>query len=263
MALTPTEALYSSLQMAYDHFNTELFDGRLPNVIFTMQRQQKCMGYLSPDRWASTERDQHCHELAINPSFIGKSSLLNTCQTLVHEACHVWQYSDTSATPSRNGYHNTEWALKMEGIGLMPSHTGLPGGKKTGQKMSDYPILGGQFLEACRTLITVQSFRIPWFDRWAFPANEYQLPHEIKEYLDGKQTGAGQDEPPQSNVVELLATPLVELLKGGRADTFLPAAAKAPPTRTKYQCDCKDNIWGKPGLKIKCETCKQRFLALD
>ena len=29
--------------------------------------------------------------------------------------------------PSRNGYHNKEWADLMERVGLMPSDTGAPG----------------------------------------------------------------------------------------------------------------------------------------
>lgn len=38
-------------------------------------------------------------------------------------------------------------------------------------------------------------------------------------------------------------------------------AAKAPPTRSKYKCLCvKPNlIWGRPGLKIRCEECQSSF----
>jgi len=38
-----------------------------------------------------------------------------------------------------------KWARKMEGIGLMPSSTGKPGGKKSGGKVGDYVIAGGCF----------------------------------------------------------------------------------------------------------------------
>lgn len=43
---------------------------------------------------------------------------------------------------------NEEWADKMEGIGLMPSSTGKPGGSRTGEKMADYAIEGGLFMQA-------------------------------------------------------------------------------------------------------------------
>ena len=45
------------------------------------------------------------------------------------------------------GMHNKQWAEKMKSLGLMPSHTGLTGGKKTGQKMKHYPIPDGLFLK--------------------------------------------------------------------------------------------------------------------
>lgn len=48
---------------------------------------------------------------------------------------HLWQYH--FGKPGRRGYHNKEWANKMESIGLMPSSTGQPGGDKTGDKMAE------------------------------------------------------------------------------------------------------------------------------
>jgi hypothetical protein len=59
---------------------------------------------------------------------------------------HVWQH--VFGTPSKRGYHNREWAAKMKSNGLQPSSTGMVGGKETGQRMSDYPIPNGRFLNA-------------------------------------------------------------------------------------------------------------------
>ena len=36
--------------------------------------------------------------------------------------------------PSRNGYHNKQWAELMKSVGLFPSDTAQPGGKETGQR---------------------------------------------------------------------------------------------------------------------------------
>jgi hypothetical protein len=55
----------------------------------------------------------------------------------------------------------------MEAVGLMPSTTGRPGGKKTGEKMSDYPIPGGRFLKECDSLVSGGRFDLPWVDRFA------------------------------------------------------------------------------------------------
>ena len=56
---------------------------------------------------------------------------------LAHEMLHLWQHENGML--SRNDYHNAEYAKKSEEIGLVPSSTGQPGGKRTGQKMSHYP----------------------------------------------------------------------------------------------------------------------------
>lgn len=256
---TPTAELYSSLQTAFDHFNRELFDGELPNVMFTMQRKQKCMGYFSPDRWASSSNDQYCHELAINPAFIGNSSLLSTLQLLCHECVHLWQHlKPESRKPGRGSYHTKQWANKMEAIGLMPSDTGKPGGRRTGQNMSDYPLKGGQFLESCKRLISSGSFNIPWFDRWADPLDGYEPSPEILEYLNKEcsKDESGSD----LKIVSLLSTPVAQLLSSASEEIFLPVAARSIPTKTKYRCpSCRANIWGKPGLLVRCEPCDDLF----
>lgn len=42
----------------------------------------------------------------------------------------------------------------MERVGLMPSDTGEPGGRKVGQSMTHYIIAGGPFDMACDELLT-------------------------------------------------------------------------------------------------------------
>ena len=79
--------------------------------------------------------------------------------TLAHEMVHQWQAYYGS--PSRSAYHNKEWADKMESIGLMPSDTGKPGGKRTGQQMTHYIITGGLFEQACSSLLS-DGFRLAW-----------------------------------------------------------------------------------------------------
>jgi hypothetical protein len=49
----------------------------------------------------------------------------------------------------------------MERIGLMPSATGAPGGRRTGQRMTHYIIRGGLFDRAFRG----RKFRDLYFDR--------------------------------------------------------------------------------------------------
>src|SRR5262249_14852823 len=71
-AITPAE--YSGLQEAYDHFNKELFGGKLPDVFITYQRKARSLGYFSADRFNGRLDKTGRHELALNPDgFIGNS----------------------------------------------------------------------------------------------------------------------------------------------------------------------------------------------
>ena len=134
---------YQGFQRAFDFFNRELFSGRLPQVLVTLQRHANTRGYFSPERFKGRIDKQTVHELALNPdNFTGRTDEM-ILSTLVHEMCHVWQ--ETYGEPSRRGYHNREWAAKMKAVGLQPSSTGEPGGMETGQAVSHYIISEGRF----------------------------------------------------------------------------------------------------------------------
>jgi predicted SprT family Zn-dependent metalloprotease len=138
-----TRIEYQAFQEAYDHFNTTLFAGTLPQVLVTLQRRGRSYGYMAPDRFTGRASTDVVHELALNPDHFTGRSDREILSTLVHEQVHVWQY--THGTPSRRGYHDREWAAKMREIGLHPSHTGLLGGRQTGQRMDHYIVAGGAY----------------------------------------------------------------------------------------------------------------------
>ena len=119
------------------------------------------MGYFSPERWVDG-KGYKAHEIALNPAYFARHRVIDVLQTLVHEQCHMWQHL-FGRHKSRSGYHNREWADKMESIGLMPSSTGEAGGGRTGQSMSDYPIPGGGFLQACMALCQGE-YQLKWID---------------------------------------------------------------------------------------------------
>lgn len=159
----PTTLAYGELQSAFDHYNRALFRDELPHCLITMQREKRTYGYFSHRRFVHTVDQRSTDEIAINPSYFAVVPLLEILQTIVHEMVHAWQAH--FGNPSRPGYHNQQWADKMEAIGLMPSSTGVPGGARTGQKMADYPIPGGSFLVATDELLT-SKFKISWCDRF-------------------------------------------------------------------------------------------------
>lgn len=262
----PSRDLYQSLQTAFDLFNQELFDGALPSVIFTVQRQKEVLGYFAPDRWVSP-KGERCHEIAINPTHMGQSRVIEVLQTLAHEMVHCWQYC--FGNPGRQCYHNKEWANKMLGIGLHPSSTGLPGGKITGQHMSDYPVEGGPFLKVCHTLVEQHAFRIPWIYRLSLPLG---IDFEAQAHSDDE---AVQENFASANEEAVAVVPLeVPSPPSNNApDTFLYSTYRdvlpegsfyTPPTRSKskikYQCpSCFNSVWGKPGMHVICGNCRIDF----
>ena len=73
--------------------------------------------------------------------------------------CDVWQRK--YGKPPTRHYHNREWAACMERVGLMPSDTGAPGGKRTGQRMTHFVVSDGPFDKAFRA----RTFAVPYYDR--------------------------------------------------------------------------------------------------
>lgn len=272
--VNPTHEIYSALETAYEHFNRELFDGRLPSCLIVLQRKAKTMGYASHQRWINGKREL-VDELAINPEYFLGHPLLEVCQTLAHEQCHVSQLN--YGRPSRRSYHNREWADLMESIGLMPSSTGRPGGRRTGQSMSDYVIYGGAFQKAFYKLCN-QGFSLPWLDRRPHPPGNDStggvfdregnpvldsLPVEeavvLREHLgvvfspapSPTEAGEGREDdntPPASESYLLPTMPMV--------------AKKA--TRVKYRCPgCGNQAWGKPAMALVCGDCEAPFTEVD
>jgi predicted SprT family Zn-dependent metalloprotease len=143
-------AEYATFQQAYDHFNVALFAGSLPDCLITLQRKKGARGYFWGAIFAARIGDGATDEIAMNPETFDRpdEAILST---LAHEMCHVWQHHH--GKPTRNGYHNREWAAKMRFIGLIPSHTG--------QKMMHYIDPGGSFAAEAARLIS-DGFVLRW-----------------------------------------------------------------------------------------------------
>jgi hypothetical protein len=254
---SPTSSFYRSFENAYDIFNTELFNNELPPVLFTVTRKNNVMGYFMQNRWVSSE-NKLCSEIAVNPTFIGRSPLVEFFQTLAHEMCHCWQHS--KGTPSRTGYHNREWSDKMKMIGLIPSTTGGPGGKDVGQKMNDYYDPNGKFIRVCMKLIN-DTFKIPWLDRHSKPANHYaSLGEDFQGITLSDQPGDGPDSIQEIAALQKLTEVANNLLP---IEAFEVASLAKKKTKLKYMCPtCKVSVWGKASLNLRCDDCDQPMEAV-
>lgn len=221
----PSYKFYGLFQYIFDYYNEGLFDGKLKDCLLVITRKKNVFGHYSYKRWYN-ESDKETDELALNPQMFAKFPLIEICQTMVHEMVHGWQFH--CGKPSRSGYHNKQFAEKMIEVGLMPSDTGKPGGKKTGQKMADYPIEGGRFLELSKILMEDDIFSELFLE----------VNPQLMEMID-----------PDVSLFEQLSAITLAQPQGASTST---------KTKIKYSCKCS-NIWGKPGLSLHCNSCNEDF----
>ncbi len=249
-AARPTQATYAELQHAYDHLNRALFEGKLPDCLLTLQREKHSMGYFSAARFVGLD-GRRVDEIALNPSYFAVMPLVETLQTIAHEMVHLWQHH--FGKPSRARYHNDEWANKMERIGLMPTSTGRPGGRRTGDKVSDYAIEGGAFLEAARALVT-EEFKLSWMDR--FPSSKQMLAASCAPSVDLPVEVGGGPAP----MHEMVRASVEAQQKAGDLNAHhVVVCAPREASRARYVCECGILLWGKPGLKVMCCACSTVF----
>lgn len=237
--MTPTIELYTALQHAFDHFNAELFDDTLPQCLITLRSSSRSYGYMHSKRFVNISGRQ-VDELGINPGYFGLLSFEEVMSTLVHEMVHHWQ--NHFGTPSKSLPHNSEWAGKMESLGLNPTDTGLPGGKRTGRSMSDYIMPDGLFIMACSRL-SEKGMHLPWLDSHLSTTPE-KIAARHEELAASGVAFVSQD------------TPIAKASSSGiKLETHSPTVRTAP-TRIRHVCPaCKVRAWTAPGVTLNCGDC--------
>ena len=146
-----TGTQFHTLDTLYNYYNKKLFHGELPDCMILTGGHKNDGSFFKMRSWKSklTGEEPFIHEINLNPGCFDQDDSICHAE-LVHGMVHVWQRDYGKA--SRGNYHNRQWAQKAEGAGLMPSSTGKPGGRRTGQKMSQYIIPGGRFAKAFQNL---------------------------------------------------------------------------------------------------------------
>jgi hypothetical protein len=151
----PTRTQFEAYSLAFDHFNQAIFGNELPRCIITFNRPSRAHGFFAPLRW--TRPDGRTHEISLKPDVLSRP-IEDAMSTLVHAMVHLWQQEHGNA--GRAGYHNREWAAKMEAVGLMPTATGEPRGKRTGLRVTHSIIDGGPFRRAVARMSS--ECLLPW-----------------------------------------------------------------------------------------------------
>ena len=125
----------------------------------------------------------------------------------------------------------------METVGLMPSDTGQPGGKRTGQHMTHYLTKEGRYEQAFHTM--PEEYKLP------FTSLEGDWMQSLPAGTGGSKVKSGKSEMPVgANVAAGIA-------RGGKSRE-----------KTKYNCpDCGINVWGKPELNLSCGDCDRKLEA--
>lgn len=154
---SPTQETYNGLEEAFRFYNEQLFEGKLPEVFFTIHRKRKAHGYFWAEQFNHREDGHRLHEIALNPESMGRT-MEEIMGTLVHEMCHLWQ-QEFGKAPKRV-YHDKQFAEQMEKVGLICSANGQPGGKKTGRNMTHYVDEHGPFA-ALKPPVTLPYFTQP------------------------------------------------------------------------------------------------------
>lgn len=157
-----TKAIYDTLYAAFEHFNAELFDNRLPPVILVLHRKRNAHGYFWKGMWTrADDKDAEISEIALNPESMGRDAKA-VLSTLVHEMVHHEQYQ--FGKPSKSG-HNNEWCEWMERIDLTPKGVGNCEGKRSGRNFTHEIVEGGKFDTAASAFLAEQGVDMGLFSK--------------------------------------------------------------------------------------------------
>ena len=160
----PTKVTYLNLVQAYDYLNAELWGGRLPTCLVTLQRKANCRGYFAGGRFVTRDNQTFADEIALNPSTFKERDTRCILSTLAHEMAHLDQHHN--GKPGKGGYHNEGWVEIMLRIGLKPVSIDKPG-KMTGNKVTHEIVKDGPFDVACAALVINQRVLIDYVEAWS------------------------------------------------------------------------------------------------
>lgn len=152
----PTAEQFRAYEAMFDYFNAALFAGTLPAILLNFSRHARSYGFFAAERWQGSAR--RTHEISLNPQHLMSRSPIEVAGTLAHEMVHLWQWEHGKR--GGRGYHDRQWADKMQEIGLTPSHTGKPGGRRVGFRMTHYIAPGGAFERAFAAMPA--AILLPW-----------------------------------------------------------------------------------------------------
>lgn len=248
----PSPIQVNSFQWLYDHFNEELFNSSLPDVMLNFSRRKGMVSFFKAKEWYDYEEDEHGEEMmrdeygeiSLNPDKLDKEPLV-TCSYIVREMVHVWQ--SLYGVPSKcKGYHNKEWANEMMRVGLTPVSQDKPG-KQTGMKVFHTIEFDGKY-STVFSKIPPRKY-LPF--KTTVPIREELKAQMILESINKKREEEGEE-------------PLEELIEFEERNGLVINMAGIEEKRHDnaknkftYQCPgCHTKVWGKDGIDLICGACQ-------
>mgnify|MGYP001591900978 CR=1 FL=1 len=124
-----SQQLYTELYRAFDLFNTTFADGKLPNVVITIQEsgRRNAYGWFGNGFWKDNLVGDSVPEINLSAEYLsrGASCLL---ETLLHEMAHLWNACVEKVSDCSGGqYHNKKFKIAAERFGLSVERSGAKG----------------------------------------------------------------------------------------------------------------------------------------
>ena len=125
----------SELEELFDRFNKAFFEGKLEKPVITVSPDSTrgaygwCTGWKA---WKDGTKNDGFYEINICAEYLNRP-FEETCSTLIHEMCHLWNLQEGIQDTSRGGtYHNKKFKEAAEKHGLTVAKTDKHGWSKTG-----------------------------------------------------------------------------------------------------------------------------------
>lgn len=140
MNMVSLKPVIEELEVLFDKFNKAFFEGKLEKPVITVSPDSTrgaygwCTGWKA---WKNGSEGEGFYEINLCAEYLNRP-FEETCSTLIHEMCHLWNLQEGTQDTSRGGtYHNKRFKEAAETHGLTVEKTVKHGWNSTYGAMKD------------------------------------------------------------------------------------------------------------------------------
>lgn len=134
MNMVSLKPVIEELEVLFDKFNKAFFESKLEKPVITVSPDSTrgaygwCTGWKA---WKNGSEGEGFYEINLCAEYLNRP-FEETCSTLIHEMCHLWNLQEGVQDTSRGGtYHNKRFKEAAEAHGLTVEKTVKNGWSKT------------------------------------------------------------------------------------------------------------------------------------